>query len=256
MMHHHILIIDDDDRLCDLIGRFLADQGYRITKASSAEEARKRLKNVRFDLMVVDIMMPGESGLDMVRSLKSQTDSVPCLMLTAMGEPGQRLHGLESGADDYMTKPFEPQELVLRIRNLLKRSEDAQPPTMNNEAITNETGTNATGVNGIKTGDNDSIIIFGPHYFDPNRQILTTGGKRQHITSAEKDLLSCFCTKPNNVLSRNDISTIMSSQMTGRSIDVAVARLRRKLEPNPSKPIYLLTVRGLGWMLDTDNYQE
>ena len=108
---HHILIIDDDDRLRDLISRFLVDQGFRVSRASSAEEARKQIEVLQYDVMVVDIMMPGESGLDLVRSLKSTPNAPPCLMLTAMGEPGERLHGLESGADDYMTKPFEPQEL-------------------------------------------------------------------------------------------------------------------------------------------------
>lgn len=235
---YHILIIDDDDRLRDLIGRFLIDQGYHVSKAASAAEARQRLQGVRFDVMVVDIMMPGESGLDLVRSLKSDPDAPPCLMLTAMGEPGQRLHGLESGADDYMTKPFEPLELALRVRNLLARQ---QPPA----------DTGAEPIDAPRA----SAIAFGPHRFDPDRQTLSTGGKRQHLTSAEKNLLACFCTTPDSVLSRDDISARLGGQMAGRSIDVAVARLRRKLEPNPGKPIYLLTVRGLGWMLETDDIQ-
>lgn len=233
---HHILIIDDDDRLRELMARFLKDQGHRVTSASSAEEARERIKGLRFDLMVVDIMMPGESGLDLVRALKQDADAPPCLMLTAMGEPGQRLHGLESGADDYMTKPFEPRELALRIRNLLGRQSAPSGPASASFNARTE-------------------IIFGPHRFDPERKTLSTGGKRQHLTEAEKNLLGCFCAAPDNVLSREDISDRLGGQMAGRSIDVAVARLRRKLEPNPGRPIYLLTVRGLGWMLETDNDQ-
>ena len=230
----HILIIDDDERLRDLIGKYLADQGFRVTLAASAKEARAHLEVVRYDLMVVDIMMPGESGLELVQSLKSGTDAPPCLMLTAMGKPGERLHGLESGADDYMTKPFEPQELALRIRNLLgRRSSDEAPAGP-----------------GRETGP---TVVFGPHRFETERRVLTTGGKRQHLTSAEKDLLSCFCSDPDSILSRGEISDRLGGQMTGRSIDVAIARLRRKIEPNPGKPIYLLTARGQGWMLDTDS---
>ena len=230
----HILIIDDDERLRGLIGQFLEGQGYRVSTATSAAEARGRLEVVRFDLLVVDIMMPGESGLELVRDLKLDPGSPPCLMLTAMGKPGERLHGLESGADDYMTKPFEPLELALRIRNLLERRppEETPPP-----------GGPAKG----------PAVSFGPHHFETGRQVLTTGGKRRHLTTAEKDLLSCFCAEPNSILSRSEISDRLGGQMNGRSIDVAIARLRRKIEPNPGKPIYLLTARGQGWMLDTDN---
>ena len=230
----HILIIDDDERLRDLTGRFLGDQGFRVSTAASAEEARAHLEVVRFDLMVVDIMMPGESGLDLVRSLKSGSGAPPCLMLTAMGKPGERLHGLESGADDYMTKPFEPLELALRIRNLLGR----RPPDEASAPVDADAG---------------PTVAFGPHRFETQRQVLTTGGRRQHLTSAEKNLLSCFCTDPGGILSRGEISKRLGGQMTGRSIDVAIARLRRKIEPNPGKPIYLLTARGQGWMLDTDS---
>jgi two-component system phosphate regulon response regulator OmpR len=227
----HVLIIDDDDRLRSLIGRFLADHGFRVTPASSAEEARRRLAGMMFDLLVVDIMMPGESGLDLVRSLKETAPgNPPCLMLTAMGEPGHRLHGLESGADDYMTKPFEPLELVLRINKILTRAERLR--------LTEQPAANSA--------------HFGPHLFDLARQQLITGGRRQHLTSAEKDLLGCFCEHPRETLSRERLSDMLGGQMEGRSIDVAVARLRRKIEPNPGKPIYLLTSRGRGWLLETD----
>jgi two-component system phosphate regulon response regulator OmpR len=228
----HILIIDDDDRLRDLIGRFLMDQGYRVTTTASSEEARNRMQGMAFDILVVDIMMPGETGLELVHDLKQTNPNLPCLMLTAMGEPGHRLHGLESGADDYMTKPFEPLELSLRIKNILSRV--ANP-------IASDT----------PTGSSKSVR-FGPHLFDRTRKQLTTGGQRQHLTTAEKDLLSCFCDRPRKTLSREGLSDMLGGQMEGRSIDVAVARLRRKIEPNPSKPIYLLTVRGQGWALESD----
>lgn len=228
----HILIIDDDERLRELIGRFLIEQGFRVTKAASSEEARQRMLGVQFDLLVVDIMMPGETGLELVRDLKESNPALPCLMLTAMGEPGHRLHGLESGADDYMTKPFEPLELSLRIKNILMRMQTSS------QSPTNDT--------------NAASVRFGPHLFDLERSQLTTGGQRQHLTTAEKDLLSCFCKQPRQTLSREDLSDMLGGQTEGRSIDVAVARLRRKIEPNPGKPIYLLTVRGQGWSLEPD----
>lgn len=227
----HVLIIDDDDRLRDLISRFLADHDFRVTAAASAEEARQRMTGMSFDVLVVDIMMPGESGLDLVRDLKTSSPNLPCLMLTAMGEPGHRLHGLESGADDYMTKPFEPLELVLRIKNIFARAQTMVAPQ-------------PVAASGVR---------FGPHLYDLERRQLTTAGQRQHLTSAEKDLLECFCKNPRETLSRETLSDMLGGQMEGRSIDVAVARLRRKIEPNPGKPIYLLTSRGLGWSLETDS---
>ena len=228
----HVLIIDDDDRLRDLMSRFLYDQGFRVTSAASSEEARQKMLGVEFDILVVDIMMPGETGLELVRSLKQTNPHIPCLMLTAMGEPGHRLHGLESGADDYMTKPFEPLELAFRIKNILQRTGQS--------------------ISDAKDISSTQSIRFGPHLFDLNRLQLTTGGQRQHLTTAEKDLLACFCSNPRKTLSRENLSSILGGKMEGRSIDVAVARLRRKIEPNPSKAIYLLTVRGKGWALEPD----
>ena len=230
---HHILVIDDDTRLRDLIGRFLIEQDFRVTLASSAEEAQERIKGIRFDLMVVDIMLDGMSGLDFVRKYKEEHQT-PCLMLTAMGKPGERLHGLESGADDYMTKPFEPLELVLRIKNILARqNDDAETQSLN-------------------MMDKENTVSFGPHCFDLTSKQLITAGKKQYITTSESKLLHCFCEASGQVLTREYISDRLNGQMVGRSIDVAVARLRRKLEPNPSKPIYLLTTRGYGWVLEAD----
>ena len=233
----HILIIDDDDKLRQLISRFLIDQGHRITEAASAEEARERLNGMIFDCLVVDIMMPGVSGLDLVRDLKSKMPEMPCLMLTAMGEPGHRLHGLAIGADDYMTKPFEPLELALRLKNILARQQAALSQTPPSPPLSSAP---------------EQSVHFGPHVFDRDRQQLTTRGQRQHLTTAEKDLLRCFCDRPQEILSREELSAMLGGKMEGRSIDVAVARLRRKIEPSPSKPIYLLTVRGRGWSLETD----
>ena len=231
----HILIIDDDDKLRQLISRFLVKQGHRITQAASAEDARDHMKGMMFDCLVVDIMMPGESGLDLVRDLKITNPDLPCLMLTAMGEPGHRLHGLEIGADDYMTKPFEPLELALRLKNILGRKNlsETYPASLHD-------------------GASSSSVSFGPHVFDRDRLYLTSAGQRQHLTTAEKDLLKCFCDQPQEILSREQLSAMLGGKMEGRSIDVAVARLRRKIEPKPNKPIYLLTVRGRGWSLETD----
>ena len=235
----HILIIDDDDRLRDLIGKFLQDQGFMVSKAASIEQARDCMANVVFDLLVVDIMLPGESGLDFVRSMKADNLAIPCLMLTAMGEPGHRLHGLESGADDYMTKPFEPLELSLRIKNILAHRQTPNPaPTPANDPA----------------NENKGHIRFGRHSFDTARLQLTIGDKRLHLTTAEKDLLACFGRNQGQILSRDDISAMLGGQMEGRSIDVAVARLRRKIETDPKKPVYLLTVRGCGWVLETDHH--
>ena len=233
---YHILVIEDDERLMALLVRFLASKDYRVTGAASAEEARERIIGTHFDAYVVDIMLPMESGLDFVHSLKAANDPTPCLMLTAMGEPGERLIGLEKGADDYMTKPFEPEELVLRLRNLLRRSY----------------GDNIT-IRPVSDPARASLIRFGPHEYDTEMGQLRTGQQRNALTSAERDLLSCFTAHPNMILSRTELADMMVSQMEGRSLDVAVARLRRKLEPNPRKPIYLLTARGQGWMLQVDH---
>ena len=227
MTEHHILVIDDDERLRILLRRFLEESGFRVTDAASANEARQILQGMAFDILVVDVMMPGETGIEFLADLRKE-DPVPALFLTARSETESRIEGLEAGADDYMSKPFEPRELVLRIKRILQRN--AQ----------NESQTKADGVR------------FGPFHFDPGSGLLTKAGNRLHITTAEQQLLSGFADAPNAVLSRDDLSTIMDGRMEGRSIDVAVARLRRKLEPNPRHPVYLQTVRNRGWMLRTD----
>ena len=227
MTEHHILVIDDDERLRILLRRFLEESGFRVTDAASANEARQILKGIAFDILVVDVMMPGETGIEFLSDLRKE-DSIPALFLTARSETERRIEGLEAGADDYMSKPFEPRELVLRIKRILQRNPQ------------NERQTTANGVR------------FGPFHFDLTSGLLTKASKRLHITTAEQQLLSSFAEAPNVVLSRDDLSKIVDGRMEGRSIDVAVARLRRKLEPNPRQPVYLQTVRNRGWMLRTD----
>jgi two-component system phosphate regulon response regulator OmpR len=227
MKEHHILVIDDDERLRILLRRFLEESGFRVTDAGSAQEARSILKGMAFDILVVDVMMPGETGIEFLADLRKD-DPVPALFLTARSETESRIEGLEAGADDYMSKPFEPRELVLRIQRILKRNVLTEQKTMAND------------------------VRFGPFHFDIVSGLLTKGGNRLHITTAEQQLLGTFAEAPNTVLSRDDLSNILNGRMEGRSIDVAVARLRRKLEPNPRHPVYLQTVRNRGWMLRTD----
>ena len=223
----HILVIDDDERLRLLLRRFLEESGFRVTEVGSAVDARRILEGISFDLLIVDIMMPGETGLEFLSDLR-KSNPVPALFLTAMSETEHRIAGLETGADDYMSKPFEPRELVLRIKSILARS--ATAPT-----------TQAAN------------IAFGPYSFDLNTGILMHPTGRIHITTAEQKLLASFAAKPDRVLSREDIAVAMDSSMRGRSIDVAVARLRAKIEPDPRFPVYLQTIRNKGWLLRTDS---
>ena len=226
MSNHHILVIDDDERLRLLLRRFLEESGLRVTDAGSALDARKFLDVIAFDLLVVDIMMPGETGLELLADIR-QNNNVPALFLTAMSDTEHRIEGLEAGADDYMSKPFEPRELVLRIKRILARQE--------------------------RLTTIGSTLSFGPFLFNPETGILNRTGSRIHITTAEQQLLTSFGKAPNQILSRDDLSTASNGRMEGRSIDVAVARLRRKIEPDPRHPVYLQTVRNRGWMLRTDD---
>ncbi len=220
----HILVIDDDERLRDLLRRFLEESGFRVTHADSAAEARNYMKVMYFDLLVIDIMMPGETGVEFLASVRS-TKKIPAIFLTALSETENRIEGLEAGADDYIAKPFEPRELILRISRILERQLDVVSLT---------------------------DIKFGPFSLDLDSNILTENGHRVHVTTAEQDLLACFAQSPNQTLSRNDITRQLNGRMQGRSIDVAVARLRTKLEKDPRYPVMLQTVRGKGWILKTN----
>lgn len=227
MSDQHILVIDDDERLRLLMRRFLEESGFRVSDVGSAVDARRALEGLVFDLLIVDIMMPGETGLEFLASLR-ESSPVPALFLTAMSETEHRITGLETGADDYMSKPFEPRELVLRIKSILARA-------------------------AVRPSTPDNIVNFGPYSFDLNAEVLMHTSGRIHITNAEQKLLGSFAAAPDQVLSRDDITLAMDSTMRGRSIDVAVARLRAKIEPNPRFPVYLQTVRNKGWMLRTDS---
>jgi len=220
----HTPAIDDDERLRDLLQRFLSESGFLVTAAGSAEDARAYLVGTQFDLLIIDVMMPGETGVEFLADLRRKSD-VPALFLTAMSETEDRIAGLETGADDYIAKPFEPRELILRIRRILDRQAMAARP---------------------------GAIRFGAFSYDTESKVLVENGRRVHITTAEQDLLSCFTSAANNVLSREDISARLNGRMKGRSIDVAVARLRTKLEQDPRFPVFLTTVRGRGWMLRTN----
>jgi len=221
----HILVIDDDDRLRELLRQFLSDNGFRVSSASDAADARARLTGIRFDLLVLDLMMPGESGLDFAHDLR-RTDNVPILMLTAMGEADDRIAGLENGADDYLTKPFEPRELLLRINNILRRvPAPAEVPT---------------------------DIRLGSFSFDMRRDELTRDGTPVRLTDVEAALLRVLAERPGAILSRDELTELTGASGGGRAVDVQVTRLRRKIEPNPKLPTYLQTVRGKGYVLRPD----
>jgi two-component system, OmpR family, phosphate regulon response regulator OmpR len=221
----HLLVVDDDMRLRGLLRRYLSESGFRVTTAADAAEARANLASFAFDLVVLDVMLPGESGLDLTRALRSE-GRVPVLLLTAMAEPEDRVNGLEQGADDYLSKPFEPRELVLRIRNLLQRRPAA-------DAERRE-------------------IRFGGCRFDLLRGELFRGGDPIRLTAAEAGLLASLAQKAGEAVSREELS--LSAQFSGnvRNVDVQMTRLRRKIERDPRFPRYLQTVRGTGYVLKPD----
>ena len=224
----HILVVDDDTRLRELLRRYLSDNGFRVTSSENAADARQRLESLQFDLIVIDWMMPGESGLDLTRALHEQ-GGVPILMLTAMGDSGNRIDGLEAGADDYLPKPFEPRELLLRIRTILRRAKAAAPPAE-------------------VTGD----VRMGEHSFNRRREILSGENGVIRLTTAEASLLSVLSGTPGETMSRETLTERCSIDGGDRAVDVHVARLRRKIEPDPKIPRYLQTVRGRGYVLRPD----
>jgi two-component system, OmpR family, phosphate regulon response regulator OmpR len=225
----HILVVDDDARLRGLLSRYLADQGFRVTTAADAADARDKLRFVHPDLMVLDVMMPGEGGLAFTAALRGDLgDTVPVLLLTARGTPEDRIAGFEAGADDYLGKPFEPLELVLRIRALLRR---AAPRSIE---LTAPSGP----------------VMLGTLNFDVGRGELSGPAGVLRLTGGEAALLTALASKPNEVLSREDIATALDMDDAGeRAIDVQVTRLRRKIEVDPREPRFLHTVRGRGYVL-------
>ncbi len=223
----HILIIDDDQKIRLLLKQFLENNDFRVSDAQNTLEAKKIMDTLIFDLLVIDIMMPGQNGLEFLKEIREKS-SIPTLMLTAMSSPEDRLDGLEYGADDYMTKPFEPRELLLRIQNILKRFTKNQ-----------------------KKFESQDVTKFGPYSFNQKSKNLYKNDIPVHLTTAEQKLLNCFCKSPNKPFSRDDINNSLGGKMEIRSIDVAIARIRRKIEIDQRYPIYLQTVRGIGWMLQT-----
>jgi two-component system, OmpR family, phosphate regulon response regulator OmpR len=208
-----------------LLQRYLTSNGYRVTAAGSAAEARGLMKGMAFDLLIVDVMMPGESGLDMTRAIRGQTQT-PILMLTARGEPADRIAGLESGADDYLAKPFEPRELLLRCTGLLRRT--AAPSRSPHREVK-----------------------MGRAVFDPGRGELRRDGKPVRLTTSEGSLLRLFAANAGRPFSRMDLCARLGVALE-RTIDVQVTRLRRKIEEDPKLPLYIQTVRGVGYVLVPD----
>lgn len=223
----HLLVVDDDDRIRELLKEYLTREGYRVTGAAHAAAARRLMELIDFDLVVLDVMMPGESGLDLtswVRN-KAELSKTPLMLLTARGDPDDRIEGLSRGADDYMSKPFEPRELSLRIDAILRRT-GGKPMTPRE-------------------------IRLGAATFDMERLELSRDGKPLRLTEAEAQLLKTLAIHAHSPVERMTLSPD-TADITGRAVDVQVTRLRRKLEADPKNPRYLQTVRGVGYMLAPD----
>ncbi|KCZ53610.1 chemotaxis protein CheY [Hyphomonas beringensis] len=221
----HILVVDDDDRIRDLLKRFLAREGYRVTSAPGAETARKLMDTMTFDLAILDIMMPGEDGLSLLKAIRDgRNKDTPVMLLTARGQTTDRIEGLKRGADDYLAKPFEPEELSLRCAAILRRTHTEDPP--------------------------EEVEMSGL-VFNAERGELREGDKRIRLTEAELQLLTVLAAHPGEPVSREELAAVTSAGLE-RSVDVQVTRLRRKIEPNPKEPIHLQTVRGVGYRLMPD----
>jgi two-component system phosphate regulon response regulator OmpR len=220
----HILVVDDDQRIRDLIARLLFEAGFRVSTAPDAKAARAAMRGLSFDLIILDVMMPGETGLSLARDLKA-VSPVPICMLTALADPEQRIAGLEAGVDDYVGKPFEPRELLLRIQNILRRGKAG--PASRDE------------------------VRMGDFVFHIARGELKRGDEVIKLTERERDLLRLFAGRPGAPIARHELA---NDDSTGseRAIDVQINRLRRKIEADSSNPVYLQTVRGKGYILYVD----
>lgn len=225
----HILVVDDDTRLRGLLRKFLMDNGFRVSVAADAKDARHHLTSLEFDLIVLDRMMPGEDGLTLAHALKA-SHRMPILMLTAMAEVEHRIDGLEAGVDDYLPKPFEPRELLLRIKNILQRTPIASAAP-------------ETEVKSVQLGD---------IRFDAERELLIGTDETISLTSTEASLLRVLAEQAGRVMSRQSLSQLCDINGGERTIDVQVTRLRRKIEPDPRTPRYLQTIRGQGYVLRPD----
>jgi len=220
----HVLVVDDDQRIRDLLARFLQENGFRVTTAEHAAAARSNMRGLSFDLLVLDVMMPGETGFEFAEFLRENHD-IPILMLTARAEPDYRIKGLEIGVDDYLAKPFEPRELLLRIQNILNR-------------------------NRRPSGAQD-LISMGDFTFHIGRGELKRGEKTVRLTERERDLLRQFAERPGTPISRLDLAK-QGTDGSERAVDVQINRLRRKIEADPGNPVYLQTVRGKGYILHAE----
>jgi len=218
----HLLVVDDDRRIRDLLSRFLAGEGYRVSTAETAADARSRLKGLSFDLLILDVMMPGESGFDLAKAIRGDSN-VPILMLTARDAAESRIKGLEMGADDYLSKPFEPRELSLRIANILKRAQPAAPQPVES-------------------------VRFGPFVYHLARGELRKGDEIIRLTDREREMLRVLAGSPGETVTRLSLAGNGDS-VSERAVDVQVNRLRRKIELNPANPLFVQTIRGIGYRL-------
>ncbi|ESR23207.1 response regulator [Lutibaculum baratangense] len=221
----HLLVVDDDGRIRKLLSRYLSGNGYRVTTAEDAAEARRRMQGLVFDLIVLDLMLPGESGLSFALSTRQVSD-IPILMLTARSETEHRIEGLEAGADDYLSKPFEPRELLLRIASVLRRR------------------------SGGEEREDGETVTFGPFRFHTGRAELKCRGQLVRLTERERELLQLFASRPRETISRLELAA--SANGSERAVDVQMNRLRRKIELDPANPVHLQTVRGIGYRLQVD----
>ena len=223
----HILVVDDDARLRALLQRFLTEQGFRVSTAENAAAARAALADMAFDLLVLDVMMPGETGLELTAALRAEGQDVPILMLTARGAPDDRIAGLEQGVDDYLAKPFDPRELALRIRTILRR---AAPAPSAPQSL--------------------APMQIGNRWFDIERAELRGPDGIIRLTGGEAALLQALARRAGDILSREDIGEALGTPDAGeRAIDVQVTRLRRKVEPDPREPRFIQTIRHRGYVL-------
>lgn len=221
----HLLIVDDDRRIRELLQKFLSGKGFRVTVAADAAEARRKLEGLDFDLIILDVMMPGENGIALTSSLKAVRD-IPIILLTALSEAESRVSGLEAGAEDYLAKPFDPRELVLRINNILKRSASQAKPKFDQ-------------------------VIFGPYNFSLVKRELRKGTTLISLTGREQDIMMIFAANAGQTIPRHELAG-PGSDVGERTIDVQINRLRRKIEDDPANPVWLQTVRGIGYKLSLD----
>ena len=216
----HILVVDDDEGIRTLVKKYLNENNYLVTTANSAEDAFKKIQIIKFDLIILDIMMPGKSGLEFIKENQKKLDT-PVILLTAKGEANERVEGLEVGADDYLPKPFEPKELILRIQNIIRKT---------------------------KKSDQKRVIQFENIKIDLNKQLIVKKNTEYKINNTEKKILEKMINNPGKTFSREDIG-ILTELDKERSIDVIITRLRKKIEIDPKNPKFLQTIRGAGYVL-------